>query len=95
MECYLTSGDSDYLMRVVVRYVPSLQRLIVDELSKIPGVASIRSSFALKQVRYKTALPLPQPPMRESRLRGLGEPVSLVNRVFAAMALLLPRPWKP
>jgi len=53
MECYLMSGDSDYLIRVVVRDVPSLQRFIVDELSKIPGVANIRSSFALKQVKSK------------------------------------------
>lgn len=69
MECYLMSGDSDYLIRVVVRDVPSLQRFIVEELSKITGVANIRSSFALKQVKYKTALPLPEPPMRESRVR--------------------------
>jgi Lrp/AsnC family transcriptional regulator, leucine-responsive regulatory protein len=69
MECYLMSGDSDYLVRAVVRDVPSLQRFIVDELSKIPGVANIRSSFALKQVKYKTALPLPEMPIRESRAR--------------------------
>ena len=69
MECYLMSGDSDYLVRVVVRDVPSLQRFIVDELSKIPGVANISSSFALKQVKYKTALPLPEPPAREFRGR--------------------------
>jgi DNA-binding Lrp family transcriptional regulator len=59
MECYLMTGDSDYLIRVVVADVQALERLIVDELSKIPGVANIRSSFALKQVKYKTALPLP------------------------------------
>lgn len=58
MECYLMTGDSDYLLRVVVRDMQSLERFIVDQLAKIPGVASIRSSFALKQVRYKTALPL-------------------------------------
>jgi DNA-binding Lrp family transcriptional regulator len=69
MECYLMSGDSDYLIRVVVRDVPSLQRFIVDELSKIPGVANLRSSFALKQVKYKTALPLPEPPVRGTRQR--------------------------
>jgi len=67
MECYLMSGDSDYLVRVVVRDVPSLQRFIVEELSKITGVANIRSSFALKQVKYKTALPLPEPPIKDSR----------------------------
>lgn len=59
MECYLMTGDADYLIRVVVPDVQTLERFIVDELSKIPGVANIRSSFALKQVKYKTALPLP------------------------------------
>ena len=58
MECYLMTGDADYLIRVVVPDVPALERFIVDELSKISGVANIRSSFALKQVKYKTALPL-------------------------------------
>lgn len=58
MECYLMTGDSDYMIRVVVPDVPALERFIVDELSKIRGVANIRSSFALKQVKYKTALPL-------------------------------------
>jgi len=58
MECYLMTGDADYLVRVVVSDVQSLERFIVDYLAKIPGVASIKSSFALKQVKYKTALPL-------------------------------------
>jgi Lrp/AsnC family leucine-responsive transcriptional regulator len=59
MECYLMSGDADYLIRVLVSSIQALERFILDHLSKIPGVANIRSSFALKQVRYKTALPLP------------------------------------
>ena len=58
MECYLMTGDADYLLRVIVPDVQSLERFIVDYLAKIPGVASIKSSFALKQVKYKTALPL-------------------------------------
>ena len=58
MECYLMTGDSDYLIRVVVKDVQALQDFIVNELSNIPGVANIRSSFALKQVKYKTALPV-------------------------------------
>jgi len=58
MECYLMSGDADYLLRVVVANVEALQRFIVDELTRIPGIASIRSSFALKQVKYETALPI-------------------------------------
>ena len=58
MECYLMTGDSDYLLRVVVSDIVALQHFIVDRLSKTRGVANIRSSFALKQVKYKTALPL-------------------------------------
>ncbi len=59
MECYLMTGDSDYLVRLVVPDVQALQDFIVHNLTTIPGVANIRSSFALKQVTYKTALPLP------------------------------------
>jgi len=61
MECYLMTGDADYLLRVVVTDIQALERFIVDELTRIPGIASIRSSFALKQVKYDTALPLPGP----------------------------------
>lgn len=60
MECYLMSGDSDYLIRVVMRDIAALQEFIVQKLSTIDGVANIQSSFALKQVKYKTALPLDQ-----------------------------------
>ena len=59
MECYLMTGQSDYMLRVVVPDVPALEHFIVDFLSRVPGVGNIQSSFALKQVKYKTALPLP------------------------------------
>ncbi len=61
MECYLMTGDADYLLRVVVPDIQALERFIVDHLTRIPGIANIRSSFALKQVKYQTALPLPAP----------------------------------
>ena len=59
MECYLMTGDADYLLRVVVPDVQALERFIVDFLSRVPGVGNIKSSFSLKQVKYQTALPLP------------------------------------
>ncbi|MBF6989056.1 MULTISPECIES: Lrp/AsnC family transcriptional regulator [unclassified Cupriavidus] len=59
MECYLMSGDSDYLIRVAVSDIPALEKFILEQLTPISGIEKIRSSFALKQVRYKTALPLP------------------------------------
>lgn len=58
MECYLMTGDADYLIRVAVPDIAALERFILEQLSPMPEVEKIRSSFALKQVRYKTALPL-------------------------------------
>jgi len=58
MECYLMTGDADYLLRVVVPDMTALEHFIVSQLSRIPGVKNIRSGFALKQVKYQTALPL-------------------------------------
>lgn len=58
MECYLMTGDSDYLIRVVVADIAALERFILEQLTPIADIEKIRSSFALKQVRYKTALPL-------------------------------------
>jgi Lrp/AsnC family transcriptional regulator, leucine-responsive regulatory protein len=58
MECYLMTGDSDYLIRVAVPDIAALERFILDRLTPINGIEKIRSSFALKQVRYKTALPI-------------------------------------
>ncbi len=58
MECYLMTGDFDYLLRVVVADLGAYERFLLDHLTRIPGVASIKSSFALKQVKYTTALPI-------------------------------------
>ena len=58
MECYVMTGDSDYLLRVLVRDIHEMEHFILSTLTKIPGIANVRSSFALKQVRYKTAVPL-------------------------------------
>lgn len=66
MECYLMTGDSDYLIRVAVPDIAALERFILEQLTPIPGIEKIRSSFALKQVRYKTALPLPVRPDRHA-----------------------------
>ena len=61
MECYLMTGDADYLLRVVVADIEAYEAFLKDHLTRTPGVASIKSSFALNQVKYRTALPLPYP----------------------------------
>jgi DNA-binding Lrp family transcriptional regulator len=57
MECYLMTGDSDYLLRVVVPDLEAYERFVMD-FTKIVGIAQIRSSFALRAVKQGTALPL-------------------------------------
>ena len=57
MECYLMTGTSDFLMRVVVPNLQSYERF-ADKLTRIPGISNIQTSFALKPVVYKTELPL-------------------------------------
>ena len=58
MDCYLMTGDSDYLLRIVLPDVEAYERFLNEALTQVPGVASIKSSFALRQVKYSTALPL-------------------------------------
>jgi DNA-binding Lrp family transcriptional regulator len=59
MECYLMTGTSDYLLRVVTADLAAYERFLKDHLTRIPVIASIQSSFALKQVSARAGLPLP------------------------------------
>ena len=58
VECYSTTGEKDYMLRVIVNSVDQYERLLKQTLVHLPNVASINSTFALKQVKYTTALPL-------------------------------------
>ena len=57
MECYLMSGDVDYLLRVIVKDTDDYLRLH-NKLTGLPGVLRVQSSFALRTVLSKTAMPL-------------------------------------
>ena len=58
VECYTVSGDRDFLLRVVVEDVSAYERLLKSTLVHLPEVANLSSSFALRQVKYTTELPL-------------------------------------
>jgi Lrp/AsnC family transcriptional regulator len=58
VECYSTSGDKDYVLRVVVESVEHYERLMKTQLINLPNLGSINSAFALKQVKYTTQLPI-------------------------------------
>lgn len=58
VECYLMTGTRDYLLRVVARDLAAYERFLKQTLSRIEGVASIESSFALAQVKHSSVLPI-------------------------------------
>ena len=58
MECYLMTGEFDYLLRVVVADMADFERIHKEELTRLPGVARVNSSVAIRKVLKRTALPL-------------------------------------
>lgn len=58
MECYLMTGEADYQLRVLVRSLSDFEDFLRYRLTPLPGVAQVTTSFALRPVVYKTALPV-------------------------------------
>ncbi|WP_428031344.1 Lrp/AsnC family transcriptional regulator [Ancylobacter sp.] len=58
VECYLMTGQRDYLLRIVVKDLPAYEAFLKRTLTRLDGVASIESSFALSQVKHAQALPI-------------------------------------
>ncbi len=57
MECYLMSGDADYLLRVIVSDASDYEKLHMDVLTTLPGVSNIKSNFSLRTVTKKNDIP--------------------------------------
>ena len=58
MECYLMSGDADYMVRVVVQDARDYERIHSRQLTQLPGVDRVHSSFALRTVIKRTEVPI-------------------------------------
>ncbi|MCX7192106.1 MAG: Lrp/AsnC family transcriptional regulator [Proteobacteria bacterium] len=59
LECLLITGqDADYQLKVVVKDMDGYQDLLLNRLTRIEGVTGVHSSFVLRRVIDKTALPL-------------------------------------
>ena len=58
MECFLMTGEFDYLLRVVVSDMADFERIHKQALTRLPGVARVNSSVAIRTVQKKTELPL-------------------------------------
>jgi Lrp/AsnC family leucine-responsive transcriptional regulator len=58
LECYLMSGEYDYLLRVVVADFADYERIHREHLTRLPFVGRVRSSFTLRTVLRRTSIPL-------------------------------------
>ena len=58
MECYLMTGESDYQLRVLVGSLGEFEDFLRHKLTRIKGVSQLTTSFALRPVVYRTALPV-------------------------------------
>lgn len=58
LECHLMAGKADYLLKVVAADAEDFARIHRQKLARLPGIAQIHSSFALRKVRQTTALPV-------------------------------------
>lgn len=60
LECLLITGqDADYQLKVAVADMDAYQALLLNRITRIPGVTGVHSSFVLRRVVDKTALPVP------------------------------------
>ena len=57
LECFATSGEADYHLRVVVEDMEAYNRFLDDFILKLPGVLQVRSNIILKEIKLDTALP--------------------------------------
>jgi Lrp/AsnC family leucine-responsive transcriptional regulator len=63
--CHIVSGETDFLLQVVVPDLAAYERFLMGTLLKLPGVRDIRSNFVLQTVKAQTALPLDHLPVEE------------------------------
>lgn len=70
LEAYLISGDYDYFIRLAVRDTRDYERLLREQLYKLPGIRHSKSSFVLRRLK-ESSIPLPAPvaPTRASKKR--------------------------
>jgi Lrp/AsnC family transcriptional regulator, leucine-responsive regulatory protein len=57
LECFATSGEADFHLRVVVEDMDAYNKFLDDFIFKLPGVSQVRSNIVLKEIKTETALP--------------------------------------
>ncbi len=58
MECFFTTGSADIMLRVAIPSVAAYDHFLENVIFNAPGVSQVHSDFALRQIKFETALPL-------------------------------------
>lgn len=58
MECHATTGEGDYIVKVVAPDMKAYDRFLHEKVFRTPGVANVKSSVVLREIKYETALPV-------------------------------------
>ena len=58
LECYATTGDADFMLRVVTRDIEAYDRFLENFIFTLPGLLQVKSNIALREVKFETKLPL-------------------------------------
>ena len=75
MECYLMTGEYDYLLRVSIKDLEDFERVHRQALTRLPGVSRVQSSIALRVVKKNTALPISEAESQHSSAGGTNRSV--------------------
>src|SRR3954469_21945991 len=62
VSCYATTGQADYVLKVLVPDIKSYESFLHETAFKLPGVTHVRSSVVLKEIKAESGLPLDAPP---------------------------------
>jgi len=58
-ECWMLSGDVDFILRCVAPDLKTFQSFVIEELTKAPNVGAVRTSLTLRQVKNEPVVPIP------------------------------------
>lgn len=64
MECYLVTGKFDYFIRVIVPSLAAYETFLSETMLRLPNIATVESSFTLREVVREVVTPLPEPDRR-------------------------------
>lgn len=58
LECFVTTGDADYILRVVTESIDTFDTFLEKYLFSLPQISQIKSNIALREIKLETALPI-------------------------------------